>query len=193
MIRLMIAIAAIAGLAGPGTSLVPGGARDAAIHSAHGGSVMVTSAGDIKAGDRIPAPSKEAVLRIGGVGAGNAGAHVTLVDLGTLERLPRVAVQAYDPLTRHEVEFGGVLVSQLLAIAGVPRTTPICFQAAGTTLTLGQPGLDEADAVLATRIDDDAIAPASGGPLRLVFPGASDMAATPSNWLSGVAGVGGCY
>jgi DMSO/TMAO reductase YedYZ molybdopterin-dependent catalytic subunit len=102
-------------------------------------------------------------------------------------------MEAYDPVTRHNTQFSGVLVSQLLTIAGVPRGRPVCFGGPGYKLTLGQSGLEASDAVLATRMGGDPIKPEAGGPVRLVFPGASEMAATPSNWLSAVASVGSCY
>src|SRR5688572_9033397 len=81
------------------------------------------SAGTITAGDRVPSPEGEAVLRVRGVAGGPGRAAPTAMDLATLERLPRVRLTVYEPFRKRDMTFEGVRLADLVRIAGAPRST----------------------------------------------------------------------
>jgi hypothetical protein len=83
-------------------------------------SPLVVDDGTLAAGKRIAAPKGEVVLTMtGDIGAANKGKRLEL-DLASLESMPRVRLEAAEPFLKRRVMFEGVLLSDLLKVAGVP-------------------------------------------------------------------------
>ena len=78
--------------------------------------------GSLAAGQKISAPQGEVVLTVtGDIGTANKGKKLEL-DLASLEQMRRVRVEAAEPYLKRRVKFEGVLLSDLLAVAGVPSS-----------------------------------------------------------------------
>lgn len=93
---------------------------------------------------------------------------------GTLERFEQtVDFHCVEGWSVDDVHWGGVAPRVLLEMAGVlPQATHVTFHAAGGVYRDGLP-MDlvlDRRTVLADQLDDEALPPAHGGPLRLVVP-----------------------
>lgn len=93
---------------------------------------------------------------------------------GTLQRFEEtVDFHCVEGWSVDDVRWGGVAPRVLLEMAGVlPQATHVTFHAAGGVYRDGLP-MDlvlDRRTVLADRLDDEALSPAHGGPLRLVVP-----------------------
>lgn len=143
-----------------------------------------TEPGTIRAGDPVPVPDGPAVLRIRGVEGGNAGTS-TALDLATIEELPRVEVQLYEPFQNREMTFRGVPMADLLRISGVqgPDASIYIHALDDYHVEFGLRELEDAGAVLATRADGRPIALKDGGPIRVVFPRAEGPGKNKDNWI----------
>ncbi|HEV3494874.1 MAG TPA: hypothetical protein VHA34_00845 [Actinomycetes bacterium] len=76
--------------------------------------------GSLAAGAKIAAPKGEVVLTVtGDIGAANKGGKLEL-DLASIEQMRRVRLEAAEPFLKRRVMFEGVLLSDLLAVAGAP-------------------------------------------------------------------------
>jgi hypothetical protein len=83
---------------------------------------QVVDDGSLAAGQKISAPQGEVVLTVtGDIGTANKGKKLEL-DLASLEQMRRVRVEAAEPFLKRRVMFEGVLLSDLLAVAGVPSS-----------------------------------------------------------------------
>jgi hypothetical protein len=83
---------------------------------------QVVDDGSLAAGQKISAPQGEVVLTLtGDIGTANKGSKLEL-DLASLEKMRRVRVEAAEPFLKRRVMFEGVLLSDLLAVAGVPSS-----------------------------------------------------------------------
>lgn len=142
-----------------------------------------TPAGGIRAGDRIPRPSGTTVLRVRGV-RGNDGT-ATVMDLATLERLPRVEVRLHEPFEQRDMRFTGVRVDDLLRLSGAPSTAADVLVHAldDYQVRFRVEELTDAGAVLATRADGAPIALEDGGPIRIVFPESDGPGRNKDNWI----------
>jgi EAL domain len=101
-----------------------GGKEDTSGQAAAPGasSPTVVDDGTLAAGEKNAAPLGEVVLAVtGAIGAHNKGRRLEF-DLASLERMRRVRLEAAEPLLKRRVMFEGVLLSDLLAVAGVPET-----------------------------------------------------------------------
>jgi hypothetical protein len=130
------------------------------------------SEGTLKPGSAIPAPTGEVVLTIDGkISQTNSGDTLEF-DMPTLESIGVVQYDVDDPFAKKKIIYSGVLLSQLLKVAGAATDA--------TTLTLW--ALDDystdmkiADAnkwpvLVATQADGAYMPVDKSGPLISVFP-----------------------
>jgi hypothetical protein len=81
-------------------------------------SPQVVDGGTLVAGEKISAPEGEVVLTVSGdIGARNKGKTLEL-DLASIEQMRRVRLEAAEPFLKRRVMFEGVLLADLLAVAG---------------------------------------------------------------------------
>jgi hypothetical protein len=133
---------------------------------------QTVSAGTLKPGSAIPAPTGPVVLTIDGkIGQTNVGETLQF-DMATLESIGLVKYDVDDPFLKKNIVYSGPLLSQLLKVAGAASDA--------TTLTLW--ALDDystdmkiADGnkwpvLVATQADGAYIPLDKNGPLISVFP-----------------------
>ena len=180
----IVAVAAVLAVAGLATALVAGRATDRGSSAGRQTTTAGSRGGSIAAGDRVPTPSGKTVLRISGVRSGNVRAHLTALDLRTLDQFPHVDVRIYEPFVKKQVTFRGVPVSDLFAIVGIPGGGSLYMHALDDYhVTLDQAKLVASHALIATRADGKRLPLKGGGPIRLVFPGDDELAANTDNWI----------
>ncbi len=151
----------------------------------------VVDDGTLAAGERLPAPKGEVVLTVTGhIGAANKGRKLEL-DLASLEKMRQVRLEATEPFLKRRVTFEGVLLSDLLAVAGVPDS------ASKVSLT----ALDDykvdfkvaevrsSQMLLATKADGKHMPVDRSGPIRIVFPDSSSLGRNPDLWIWSVASM----
>jgi hypothetical protein len=152
---------------------------------------QVVDDGSLAAGEKISAPEGEVVLTVSGdIGTANKGRELEL-DLASLEQMRRVRLEAAEPFLKRRVMFEGVLLSDLLAVAGVPDS------ASKTSLT----ALDDykvdfkvadvrsSQMLLATKADGKHMPVYRSGPIRIVFPDNSSLGRNPDLWIWSVASM----
>jgi hypothetical protein len=152
---------------------------------------QVVDDGSLAVGEKIAAPKGEVVLTVtGDIGAANKGSRLEL-DLASLEQMRRVRLEATEPFLKRRVMFEGVLLSDLLAMAGVPDS------ASKVSLT----ALDEykvefkvadvrsSQMLLATRADGKHLPVDRSGPIRIVFPDGSSLGRNPDLWIWSVSSM----
>jgi hypothetical protein len=132
----------------------------------------VFSQPDLQAGDVIPAPAGEIILTMTGkITAANVGDSLAF-DMVTLEKLGLVQYTVYDPWANAEATYTGILLADLLAVAGIhDDATSLSL----TALDDYQVDIPVADAekwpiLLATRDNGDYMVVADGGPSRIIYP-----------------------
>lgn len=144
------------------------------------------AAGELRPGDELPAPTGKVILRMAGLEGGSAA-----VDMKTLERMPQIAATVTEPFLKRNVEFSGVRVKDLLAIAGAPSAAKVIkFRALDdyhVDLTIDD--LLAGDALLATKADGKRMPVAEGGPIRIVFLGDTKVANNTDNWIWSVSSI----
>jgi hypothetical protein len=132
----------------------------------------------------FPAPKGESSLRIAGVEHGNVAAHVTKVDFATLDRVARERRTVREPFVKHDVEFTGLRIGEVLERAGGQGSAGSLFIHALDDYHVELAISDIAsDALLATRADGKPIPIAQGGPIRLVFTSKGGLAANTDMWI----------
>lgn len=126
----------------------------------------------LKPGSAIPAPAGDAVLTMDGkISQTNSGKTLQF-DMATLESIGVVEYKVDDPFAKKTVLYAGVLLSQLLKVAGAePDATTLTLRALDDYST----DMSIADAnkwpvLLATRADGQYMPVDQSGPLISVFP-----------------------
>jgi hypothetical protein len=134
----------------------------------------------------VPAPSGPPVLTLTGrIGATNGG-NALAFDQATLNELGRVRITVYEPWVKQTLNFQGVWLSDLLALA---RPDPAARTVHITALDDYQVDLGLADVMsggvmLATRDGAGAlIRVEDGGPTRIVFAGGVPSGASADQWI----------
>ena len=164
------------------------GAKDEATPSTASPNVstpQVVDDGSLAAGERISAPEGEVVLTVtGDIGTANEGKKLAL-DLASLEQMRRVRVEAAEPFLKRRVMFEGVLLSDLLAVAGVPDSAS---KVSLTALDDYKVDFKVADVrssqmLLATKADGKHMPVDRSGPIRIVFPDSSTLGRNPDLWI----------
>jgi hypothetical protein len=149
----------------------------------------VVDDGTLAAGEKISAPKGEVVLTVtGDIGTANKGNRLEL-DLASLEKMRRVRVEAAEPFLKRRVTFEGVLLADLLEVAGVP----------GSASTVSLTALDDykvdfkvsdvrsSQMLLATKADGKHMPVDRSGPIRIVFPDSSTLGRNPDLWIWSVS------
>ena len=154
-------------------------------------SPTVVDAGSLAAGEKIAAPRGEVVLTLSGaIGEHNKGKRLEF-DLANLERMRRVRLEAAEPFLKRRVMFEGVLLSDLLAVAGVPETAS---KVSLTALDDYKVDFKVADVrssqmLLATKADGKHMPVDRSGPIRIVFPDSSSLGRNPDLWIWSVSSM----
>jgi hypothetical protein len=132
----------------------------------------VVAPASISQGSSIPAPTEAVILTVAGaIDNKNAGDSLEF-DMPTLEKLGLVKYTVSDPWLDREVTYTGVLMSELLAVAGVPDSATTVHVVALDDYAADIP-ISEIKAwpiLLATRADGDYMTVDKSGPTRIIFP-----------------------
>jgi hypothetical protein len=152
---------------------------------------QVVDDGTLTAGQKPPAPKGEVVLTVSGdIGTANKGKKLEL-DLASLEKMRQVRVEAAEPFLKRRVTFEGVLLSDLLAVAGVPDSAS---KVSLTALDDYKVDFKVADVrssqmLLATKADGKHMTVERSGPIRIVFPDSSSLGHNPDLWIWSVSSM----
>ena len=154
-------------------------------------SPLVVDDGTLAAGEKISAPGGEVVLTMSGaIGAYNKGKKLEL-DLASLEQMRRVRVEAAEPFLKRRVMFEGVLLADLLAVAGVPDSaSKISLTALDDyKVDFKMADVRSSQMLLATKADGKHMPVDRSGPIRIVFPDSSSLGRNPDLWIWSVASM----
>ena len=149
----------------------------------------VVDDGTLAAGEKISAPKGEVVLTVtGDIGTANKGSKLEL-DLASLEKMRRVRVEAAEPFLKRRVTFEGVLLSDLLDVAGVPDSASKVSLTALDDYKVDFKVSDvrSSQMLLATKADGKHMPVDRSGPIRIVFPDGSALGRNPDLWIWSVA------
>jgi hypothetical protein len=152
-------------------------------------STQVVSPGTLTAGAKVAPPKGEVVLTMSGqIGTHNHGRRLAL-DLASLDRMRTVRMRTSEPFLKRRVAFEGVLLSDLLAVAGV---SDAASRINITALDDYKVDFTVADArssqmLLATRADGKRMPVDKAGPIRIVFPDGSTLGRNPDLWIWSVS------
>ena len=152
---------------------------------------QVVDDGSLAAGQKISAPHGEVVLTLtGDIGTANKGSKLEL-DLASLEKMRRVRVEAAEPFLKRRVMFEGVLLSDLLAVAGVPSSASKVSMTAldDYKVDFKLDDVRSSQMLLATRADGKHMPVDRSGPIRIVFPDSSSLGRNPDLWIWSVASM----
>jgi hypothetical protein len=167
-----------------------GGKEDAAAPATpDASSPQVVDDGTLAAGQKIAAPDGEVVLTVSGdIGARNKGKTLQL-DLDSLEQMRQFRLEAAEPFLKRRVTFEGVLLADLLAVAGVPDSaSKISLTALDdykVDFTLAD--VRSSQMLLATKADGKHMPVDRSGPIRIVFPDSSSLGRNPDLWIWSVS------
>ena len=151
----------------------------------------VVDDGSLVAGKKVSAPRGEVVLTVSGdIGTVNKGKQLEF-DLASLERMRRVRLEAAEPFLKRRVTFEGVLLSDLLTVAGVPDSAG---KVSLTALDDYKVDFKVADVrssqmLLATKADGRHMPVDRSGPIRVVFPDSSSLGRNPDLWIWSVSSM----
>ncbi|HKQ02458.1 MAG TPA: molybdopterin-dependent oxidoreductase [Actinomycetes bacterium] len=152
---------------------------------------QVVDDGSLAAGEKVSAPQGEVVLTLtGDIGTANKGSKLEL-DLASLEQMRRVRVEAAEPFLKRRVTFEGVLLSDLLAVAGVPSSASKVSMTAldDYKVDFKLDDVRSSQMLLATRADGKHMPVDRSGPIRIVFPDSSSLGRNPDLWIWSVASM----
>lgn len=156
-----------------------------------GSSPQVVADGSLAAGEKVAAPKGDVVLTVSGdIGTANKGKTLAL-DLASLEQMRQVRLEAAEPFLKRRVMFEGVLLADLLAVAGVPESAS---KVSLTALDDYKVDFKLADVrssqmLLATKADGKHMPVDRSGPIRIVFPDSSSLGRNPDLWIWSVAAM----
>jgi hypothetical protein len=152
---------------------------------------QVVDDGSLAAGQKISAPQGEVVLTLtGDIGTANKGSKLEL-DLASLEQMRRVRVEAAEPFLKRRVMFEGVLLSDLLAVAGVPSSASKVSMTAldDYKVDFKLDDVRSSQMLLATKADGKHMPVDRSGPIRIIFPDSSSLGRNPDLWIWSVASM----
>ncbi|HEV3464731.1 MAG TPA: molybdopterin-dependent oxidoreductase [Actinomycetota bacterium] len=151
----------------------------------------VVDDGTLAAGEKISPPKGEVVLTVtGDIGTANKGDRLEL-DLASLEKMRRVRVEAAEPFLKRRVTFEGVLLADLLAVAGVPDSASKVSLTAldDYKVDFKLSDVRSSQMLLATRADGKHMPVDRSGPIRIVFPDGSSLGRNPDLWIWSVSSM----
>jgi hypothetical protein len=146
---------------------------------------QVVDDGTLAAGAKISAPKGEVVLTVSGdIGAANKGTKLEL-DLASLEKMRQVRVEAAEPFLKRRVSFEGVLLSDLLQVAGAPDSASTVSLTAldDYKVDFKVSDIRSSQMLLATKADGRHMPVDRSGPIRIVFPDSSTLGRNPDLWI----------
>jgi hypothetical protein len=145
----------------------------------------VVNPGTIAAGEQVSAPKGKVVLTMSGeIETRNQGSKLAL-DLASLGRMKTVRMALNEPFLKRRVTFDGVLLADLLAVAGVPESASKVQITAldDYKVDFTMADVRESKMLLATKADGKAMKIAEAGPVRIVFPDDSSLGRNPDLWI----------
>jgi hypothetical protein len=154
-------------------------------------SPQVVDDGTLAAGEEISSPKGEVVLTVSGdIGAANKGKRLEL-DLASLEQMRRVRLETAEPFLKRRVTFEGVLLADLLAVAGVPDSARTVSLVALDDYKVDFKVADvrSSQMLLATKADGKHMPVDRSGPIRIVFPDSSSLGRNPDLWIWSVSSM----
>jgi hypothetical protein len=147
------------------------------------------SPGTLAAGEKVSPPKGEVVLTMSGeIATHNKGKQLAL-DIASLERMRTVRMETTEPFLKRKVTFEGVLLSDLLAVAGVGDSASKINMAALDDYKVDFTVADarSSQMLLATKADGKRMPVDKAGPIRIVFPDTSSLGRNPDLWIWSVA------
>jgi hypothetical protein len=132
----------------------------------------VVEPGSILPGDAVPAPASDVVLVVSGEIAVTNKGNTLAFDLDTLEDLRLVEYAVDDPWLNDRVTYTGVLLSDLLEVAGAPDATTevIALALDGYVSPIPVSEIESWPVLLATRSNGAHMTIETSGPTRIIFP-----------------------
>jgi hypothetical protein len=132
----------------------------------------VVKPGSIAPGDAVPAPRDEVVLTVSGDISVTNVDDTLAFDMNTLEKLKLVRYQVNDPWLKEETTYTGVLLSDLLAVAGLPDTAEEVRALAldGYEAPIPVSEMESWPVLLATQSNGAHMTIENSGPTRIIFP-----------------------
>lgn len=130
------------------------------------------SEGTLKAGDIIPVPTGDVVLTMDGmIGQTNSG-NTLQFDMATLESIGLVQYHVDDPFVKKNILYSGVLLSQLLKVAGADsKATTLTLRALDDYSTdMKIEDVNKWPVILATQADGTYMPIDKNGPIITVWP-----------------------
>jgi hypothetical protein len=136
-------------------------------------------------------PTGKTILSIdGAISEHNEGKDLAL-DVASIEQLPLQTVTVLEPFVQQDIEFTGVLLSDVLAAAGMSPDAAVLSMTAlddyHVDFTLSQ--IDTSRVLLATRSSGAVIPISDGGPARIVFLSDDGLGANSDNWIWSVTRI----
>ena len=132
----------------------------------------VVTPASISPGDVIPAPTNEVVLTLSGQISGANVGGALVFDIDTLEKLRLVKYDVDDPWLQEKVTYSGVLLSDLLEVAGAPDTVTevMAFALDGYAAPIPVSEIESWPVLLATQSNGAHMTIETSGPTRIIFP-----------------------
>jgi hypothetical protein len=132
----------------------------------------VVTPASISPGDAIPAPTNEIVLNVSGQISGTNVGNALAFDMKTLEKLRLVKYEVDDPWLKEKVTYSGVLLSDLLEVAGAPDTVTevIAFALDGYAAPIPVSEIESWPVLVATQSNGAHMTIETSGPTRIIFP-----------------------
>ena len=132
----------------------------------------VIEPGSISPGDAVPIPANDVVLTVSGDISVTNVDDTLAFDLDTLEKLRLVQYQVDDPWLKENVTYTGVLLSDLLEVAGAPDTVKEVMASAldGYAAPIPVTELESWPVLVATQSNGEHMTIENSGPTRIIFP-----------------------
>jgi len=150
-------------------------------------STQEVSPGTLAAGAKVSAPKGEVVLTMSGeIGTHNKGKKLAL-DIASLEKMRTVRMETTEPFLKRKVTFEGVLLSDLLAVAGVPDSASKVNIVAldDYKVDFNVADVRSSQMLLATKADGKRMPVDKAGPIRIVD--SSSLGRNPDLWIWSVS------
>lgn len=146
----------------------------------------IVSVATLKAGQDVPAPAGKPVFTVTGkISVTNRGGTLVF-DQHTVEQLGLVQAKLYEPWTKQDLEFRGVWLRDLVALAGPSAAaTELHITALDDyAVDLNLADVRAGGIMLATRAGDGSAIPLDqGGPTRIVFLDGVAAGANADQWV----------
>jgi hypothetical protein len=182
-LRLAAAAAVLGVVAGCGGA--PSGTATPAA-TASGSTGTVVRVASLVPGQAVPAPTGSATLTITGKISVTNRRDTLALDRETVEKMGVQQVRLYEPWTKETLDFQGVWLQHLLAVAGAaPEATTVHIVALDDyAVDLTMADIRAGGIMLATRSGDGTPIPIDkGGPTRIVFADGVTAGENPDQWV----------